>query len=63
MVYIPDSVGVRITNFGINVPLAKYPMGKPKVNRKIKIDLWEIACDVDELAAVALKLCQFPQNR
>jgi hypothetical protein len=63
MVYIPDSVGVRIINFGINVSFGKCPLGRPKVNRKIKIDLREIACDVDELAAVVFKRCQFPQNR
>jgi hypothetical protein len=63
MVYIPDFVGVMIINFGINVSLGKCPMGRPKVNRKIKIDLREIACDIDELVAVAFKRCQFPQNR
>ena len=63
MVYIPDSVGVRIINFGINIRLGKCPLGRPTVNRKLKIDLREIACDVDELAAVALKQCQFPKNR
>jgi hypothetical protein len=62
MVCIPDTVGVKIINIGINVPLEKYPLRRPKINRKIKIDLREIAYDVDELAAVALKLCQFPQN-
>jgi metal-sulfur cluster biosynthetic enzyme len=31
----------------------------PKVNGKIKMDVTEIACDVDKLMAVALKR-QFP---
>jgi hypothetical protein len=34
----------------------------PKVNGKMKMDLTEIACDVDKLMAVALKLCQLPKT-
>jgi hypothetical protein len=56
MVYIPDSFGVRLINFVINVPLGKCPLGRPRANRKIKIDPREIACDVDELAAVTLSV-------
>jgi hypothetical protein len=33
-----------------------------KANGKIKLDLWDIACDGDTIIAVAEKLCWFPQG-
>jgi hypothetical protein len=33
-----------------------------KANRMIEVDLRDMAFDVDELTAAALKLCHFPQN-
>jgi hypothetical protein len=55
-------VGVRIISLGINLTLGKRPLERPKVKEKIKMDIRDIACDVDNLMAVAVKLRQFAHN-
>jgi hypothetical protein len=60
MVYIKVTV-VRFI-YLLKEILRKCPLGRPKNNGKIKINLRYIASDVAKLMGTALKLFQFPQN-
>jgi len=61
MAYIQVTVGVRLTNFSKRSTW-KSPLRKLQSKWEDKNETWEIAYDVSKLMAVALQLCQFPQN-
>jgi hypothetical protein len=61
MVYIEVTVSVRLI-YLVRELLGKRQVGRPNNNGNIKMNLRNIASDVDKLMAAAMKLFQFLQS-
>jgi hypothetical protein len=59
MVYIKVTVSVRLI-YLVKELLGKWQLRRPNNNEDIKMNLRNIASDVDKLMAAALKLFHFP---